>query len=55
MFASEEDDLDETFDEETASLDDFETVDVSEDDDDEDDEEDDDYDFGDDDLLGKKK
>ena len=32
-----------------------ETVDVSDDDEDEEDEEDEDYDFGDDDLLGKKK
>ena len=55
VFASEDEDLDESFDEETTVLDDFETVDVSDDDEDDDEDEDDDYDFEDDDLLGKKK
>ena len=55
MFASEEDELDETFDEETTSLDDFETVEVSEDDDEDDEEDEEDDDFGDDDMLGKKR
>jgi hypothetical protein len=55
LFASEEDELEESFDEETTSLDDFETVDVSDVDDEEDDEEDDDDDYGDDDMLGKKR
>ncbi len=53
-FAGEEDD--EIDDEIVETMkDDFEVVDVSDDEDDEDDEDDDDYDFGDDDLLGKKK
>ena len=55
VFASEEDELEDSFDEGSGSLDDFETVDISDDDDDDDYDEDDDYDFGDDDMLGKKR
>lgn len=53
------DDFDESFDDEdeeiVPAVDDFETVEVSDDDDDEEDEDDDDYDLGEDDFLGKKK
>ena len=55
-FAPEEDEVEESFEEEISPEDDFETVDISDDDEyEDDDEEDDDFDFGSDDLLGKKK
>ena len=55
-FAMEEEESDDTFDGVSPIDDEFETVEVPDDDDDDEEEEDeDDYDFGDDDLLGKRK